>query len=478
MTALVPISGAQAPALAQQKLATDQALVKNFSDGVIDSYPVISIKGKIFRFKFQGEEKPHIDANRYPIPYLDVVLVNASPNLSKVYYEKGFTEGDMNPPDCWSLNGIRPDPSSPKLQAPACAGCKQNVFGSKVTPSGKQAKACADSRRVAVAFPASIDGGSAQPVLLRIPQSSTKGLREYVQFLARNNFLPNACITRLSFDTKEAFPKVEFTFAGPLTDAQYGVVDALVGDDRTKRILDAPIDGPASEELDGSEPGTMQTRRPDPVTPQQYAAVGQPAAQPAAQPAQAAPAAPAVDPMAAFTAPAQAAPAAVAEPVTQQVTATPQAPPAVDPMAAALAAMSPEQRALVEAAMKGAAQVTAPTVTPPAPTISEQAAPTGPAHPGPTSAPGAGLTPVKPAALDPFAALAANPMPEGTPAFLAGDRAVSGPVIDGTINPAEPKPEPKKRTRAAAPPTDGAAAPAAAAGAPASLDALLAGLLK
>ena len=47
---------------------------------------------------------------RQPIAFLDVVLVNASPNLAKTYYIKGFTEGDMNPPDCWSLDC---DPARP-----------------------------------------------------------------------------------------------------------------------------------------------------------------------------------------------------------------------------------------------------------------------------------------------------------------------------------------------------------------------------
>jgi hypothetical protein len=82
-----------------------------------------------------------------------VVLVNASPNLAKSYYVKGFVDGDLNPPDCWSLDSLRPDASVVNKINPTCLDCPMNAFGSRVTPDGKAAKACSDARRMAVVLP-------------------------------------------------------------------------------------------------------------------------------------------------------------------------------------------------------------------------------------------------------------------------------------------------------------------------------------
>jgi hypothetical protein len=254
-----PINGAQAPAAARARLQAGTALAGNFSEGVIDSFPMISFRGKVFRFRFQGEEKPHLDPQSgHPIPYLDVVLLNASPNISKAFYDTGFTEGANTPPTCWSIDGIRPDASVQAKQNPTCPDCRQNAFGSRVTPAGKQAKACQDRRRLVVGLAAGFGQREVLPIMLNAPQSSLKPMREYVMFLQRNGFPPNACVTRLSFDFNEAYPKLTFNFVQPLTDQQYAIAEQLENDDRTKRILQAAITGTAADDMDG-EPGTLRT---------------------------------------------------------------------------------------------------------------------------------------------------------------------------------------------------------------------------
>lgn len=254
-----PINGAQAPAAARARMQAGTALAGNFSEGVIDSFPMISFRGKVFRFRFQGEEKPHLDPQSgHPIPYLDVVLLNASPNISKAFYDTGFTEGANTPPTCWSIDGIRPDASVVAKQNPTCPDCRQNAFGSRVTPAGKQAKACQDRRRLVVGLAAGFGTREVLPIMLNAPQSSLKPMREYVMFLQRNGFPPNACVTRLSFDFNEAYPKLTFNFVQPLTDQQYAIAEQMENDDRTKRILQAAITGTAADDMDG-EPGTLRT---------------------------------------------------------------------------------------------------------------------------------------------------------------------------------------------------------------------------
>jgi hypothetical protein len=278
---IIPIHQAQAPARMRERMAQGLAVNKNFSDGIRDAFPTISIKGKIFRFRHQGEEQLHVDPQtRYPIPYLDVVFVNGSRNIAKVYYAKGYTEGDMDPPDCWSLDSIKPDASVQNKVNPVCLTCPMNRFGSRVTEAGKQAKACQDSRRIAVVLPHHFGSDKITPVLMRIPQSSLKNLKGYVDMLERYGFEPNGCKTRLSFDMAEAFPKLTFEFAGAITDTQYDEVLDMVDDDRTVMMLTAPIDGPAADEI-GPEAAPTQAAR---ATQQGYAGFGQDQPAPAPEP--------------------------------------------------------------------------------------------------------------------------------------------------------------------------------------------------
>jgi hypothetical protein len=221
--------------------ASGKGLNNNFADGIRDAFPILSIKGKVFRVRVNGEEQALLDPNtRQPLPFLDVVLVNASPQLSKTYYAKGFVDGDLNPPDCWSLDSVTPDRSVANKMAPLCANCPMNAFGSRITDNGKQAKACQDARRVAVIMPHQLDGNEQMLMLLRVPQSSLKNLKVYAHMLERHQMEPGACITRLAFDYQEAFPKLLFNFVSPLNDQQYDKVIDIAEAPNTNLMLAAP----------------------------------------------------------------------------------------------------------------------------------------------------------------------------------------------------------------------------------------------
>lgn len=74
------------------------------------------------------------------VPHIDcVILAYADANI---YYERAYSEGDTNPPDCWSfdVNELRMKPSAqaPLPQCVTCADCKQNQFGSAVNGKGKK----------------------------------------------------------------------------------------------------------------------------------------------------------------------------------------------------------------------------------------------------------------------------------------------------------------------------------------------------
>jgi len=234
MSNIIPIDQAarQISPLMRARMAAGKGLNQNFSDGIRDAFPTLSIKGKVFRARISGQETPFIDQQtRQPIGALDLVMVNASRTIAKSFYVRGFTEGDMNPPDCWSLDSVRPDPSVPNKVSPVCGTCPMNAFGSRMTDAGKAAKACSDARRIAVMMPHQVNDPQPMVLMLRVPQSSLKNLKAYSQLLERHGMEPGGVITRLAFDYQEAFPKLLFNFVAPLPEAEYQrVIDIAEGD--------------------------------------------------------------------------------------------------------------------------------------------------------------------------------------------------------------------------------------------------------
>lgn len=177
-----------------------------------------------------------------PVPFLDVVFVNVSEHISKIYYEKTYTDGDNNPPDCWSVNGITPDAAAPKKQSTTCGGCKQNVFGSRVTDNGKKAKACADSRRTAVVLETDLMNDQLGPALLRFPQGSLKPAKEFFTTMVQRGYDANTLVTRVGFDVNDAFPKMTFQYKDVLTDVQYEKALEYENDERTTRMLEVAVE--------------------------------------------------------------------------------------------------------------------------------------------------------------------------------------------------------------------------------------------
>jgi len=211
-----------------QKLA--EAMQNDNSDlsaGVRGGYSVVSIRGSRWHIKVGDEETTVTDpVSGDPVGSLRLVLLKASPNVSKNYYEGGYEEGSSEAPACWSIDGVVPDPAADK-QAPSCAACPKNQYGSRVTDAGKKVKACGDSRRMAVIpegdLANEVYGG---PMLLRVPASSLSNLSQYGKKMSNKGFPYNTIVTRTSFDHTVSFPKLEFNATRPLTDEE---ADEIIG---------------------------------------------------------------------------------------------------------------------------------------------------------------------------------------------------------------------------------------------------------
>lgn len=207
--------------------------------GVVSGFGIISYRGKVWRTKYRGEERDLMRADGDgPRSSIEVVVVKGAANLSKIFYEQGYVEGSTAAPDCWSSNGVTPDAACTKKQSNACASCKQNAFGSRITPAGKQGKACSDSKRLAIVPLEDIDndvlGG---PMLLRVPAASLGDLATFGTKMQGMGYPYNSIGIRIAFDTKEAYPKFVFSAIRPLTDEEAEKVLAYQSDPRVARIL-------------------------------------------------------------------------------------------------------------------------------------------------------------------------------------------------------------------------------------------------
>lgn len=254
---VIPIDTSSLPQEMRDRIAAGRSVGSAFTSGVRSAINVLSIKGKVFTVRTGGVPTRLDDPQtRAPYQHLDVVLVNASPHISKTYYAHGYIEGDNTAPDCWSLDGIKPDASVINKVNPTCPNCPNNVFGSRITEAGKQAKLCADSRRVALISSAHL--GLEQPLLLmlRVPATSLGILRDYALYLQRNGADTNAVVTRLTFDFSQAFPKLLFHYVRTLTPTEYKQAATMADDPATAGILVAP-------DFDTAQPAKIEPVQPN-----------------------------------------------------------------------------------------------------------------------------------------------------------------------------------------------------------------------
>lgn len=206
------------PAAIADLFDTEQ-LADDLTNGVTSGFPIVSIRGSKWRIKYQGEEAPILNDEDEPKPSLEVIMLKANKDLSKIYYKGNYTEGDTDAPDCYSNNGITPEADAASKQADSCQMCPHNQWGSRITEAGKKAKACHDSRRVAV-VPAEditneVYGG---PMLLRIPAASLNDLALFSKQLMSRGVPYNAIVTRIGFDVSASYPKLTFKAVRKVTD--------------------------------------------------------------------------------------------------------------------------------------------------------------------------------------------------------------------------------------------------------------------
>ena len=218
--------------------------------------PVLSIRGKEFRLRFQGQERSISESRS-----IDLIFVRARPHVSKRFYLKGYEGGSVDAPDCASTDGVKPDAGDNK-QCDTCAMCPHNQFGSRITPSGKKGKACSDYKRMVV-IPFVNGQPLAQPCILDIPATSLKSpqghrgeelfLREFMGMLDRHNVPVQGVITTASFTSAE-YPQLHFKVKEYAEESLFNMAMEARDDDEVVTALSAVMAEPTGPVQQTADP--------------------------------------------------------------------------------------------------------------------------------------------------------------------------------------------------------------------------------
>lgn len=194
----------------------------------------ISIKGSVWRLMVNGKEVAKNEDR-----FLNVVIANASPKVSRSFYEEKFQEGsEPSMPDCWSADGNTPDVKAPKKQANRCVDCPQNMAGS----GDNNTRACRFSQRLAVVLANDVGGDIFQ---LTLPAKSIFGegtagkwpLQAYAKMLGSKGIPITAVVTEMRFDTDSATPKVVFKPVKFLDASEHQTVITQGASEAAKRAI-------------------------------------------------------------------------------------------------------------------------------------------------------------------------------------------------------------------------------------------------
>ena len=167
----------------------------------------VSIKGKQFRFIRDGEEVAKLAMG---VP-LNAVIIGIDPEkgLSMAYYKEAYNPDSDSIPDCFSSDGIKPDPNCESAQSDACATCKWNAFGSGTDATGaaSKGKACGDHKNL---FILASTGLNDEIWRLSVPATSLKALTKYGRILLEHKVPMFAIQTQIAFNEDAVHPQLEF----------------------------------------------------------------------------------------------------------------------------------------------------------------------------------------------------------------------------------------------------------------------------
>ena len=218
-------------AVAQHK-RRDDGFTANI--GASNTNKSISIRNNKFRLMVNGKE---LDASSSD--HLDVVIVNASPFVQRMYYPKQYKAGEkMLPPECWTSDSQKPDANVPTPQSKTCMDCPKNVKGS----GPGDTKACRFHRFIAVVRADDLQGDIYR---IKLPSQSIFGngtaerrpLHEYTDYVKANGENLMSVVSRMTFDENASATRVGFRAIKQLSDAEYDICMTRSQSEEAKRAI-------------------------------------------------------------------------------------------------------------------------------------------------------------------------------------------------------------------------------------------------
>ena len=231
----------------------------DWDDGITSKVSASSMTSKRITFrktkfviKVNGNE-----VNRSNSTSLDVVIINASEFVSRMYYAKGYNAKDTDKarPVCWTSNSQTPDATVPTPQGSACGSCPQNIKGSG--PNGT--KACRFERRMAVVLASQDANGNwffddeiyqmklASLSIFGTGPQNRRPFNEYGDYLKANNSQLMGVVSRITFDESAPVDKVGFQAIGRLTFEQFSQLKLLQATEESKRAITITVGGGSEE---------------------------------------------------------------------------------------------------------------------------------------------------------------------------------------------------------------------------------------
>lgn len=213
-------------------------LTKSLVGGKTSVAKRITHKNGIFR-KMVGQEEMGKTKGA-----LDVIIVNASPAVGRIFYMKQWTpDAEPTAPDCFSNNGRTPDAKAANPQSDRCDTCSQNIKGSGQGSS----KACRFSRRLAVAlvddFGTALEGEvyqinlASKSLFGESVGENTAPFETYAKYVANNGKSIDWIITRITSNEDNDNQSILFTPVGHINKAQYAVTSELATKEEVKRLV-------------------------------------------------------------------------------------------------------------------------------------------------------------------------------------------------------------------------------------------------
>ena len=174
------------------------------------------------------------DIGNRGLEFKAIILRELPVNL---WYKDRFDPGAPVRPNCWSLEGLKPDPTSQLIQSESCLTCRWNRFGSGIGADGKRrGKACRNTRRL-VLKSEDFD----LPLVLSLPPTSKKVFNNYLKSLSSGTVsIPLFIVcTIFSFDLNVNYPRPVMKTDGVIFPLMYEELKILRMSPQIEDILKA-----------------------------------------------------------------------------------------------------------------------------------------------------------------------------------------------------------------------------------------------